>query len=147
MVGGRAARYTTAQGVNYLGIIKACYDTNKKPLTFNQPTRGPYLIASQGGYVEVYDDPDITYLVEYNGTAADTTPGQVAEIELTAGSTAVGQSRVFIAAVTANSGVTAAAVGKPFRVIGLGPNELDEAGGTGNDLEVVARNHVFKKAT
>jgi hypothetical protein len=139
LTSGKAAIYATAQAANYLGIVRACYDANGKPFTHVQPGRGPYMPASTGGYVDVWDDPDMRLLVEIDEEVSGANVGFLAEVNVTAGVTATGISRQHLCQITAASGNT------PFRIVGLSPEEIDGAGGSGNNAEVVAVFHVYRK--
>lgn len=139
LVLGKAKRWTTAQAANFLGVVESVYDSNRKPLTFTQPTRGPYLLGANAGFVNVFDDPDQTYTVECEVSAGPSAGGQWAEVKVTAGVTATGISRTTIIGVTAADGGT-----MTFRAIGVSPDELDNLGGTGNDIEVIASRHVYR---
>lgn len=136
--GGRAQVWTTAAAASFVGIATAFYDSNKKPLTFSQPGRGPYLPPSTGGFVSVVDDPNVTFTVELAVSAGPSVVGQVILLEASAGNTATGVSRYFAA------GVTASDTSSNFRVVAISPNELDGLGGTGNDIEVVPIIHLYK---
>lgn len=138
LVSGKAKAFLTANASTWLGVARAFYDSNKKPLTHVQPGRGPYALVGGGGYVDVWDDPNQVFLVESRVSAGPTTVGQKVLINATAGVTAVGISRHHV------DGFTADDAGSPLMVIGIGQNELDEVGGTGNDVEVVATIHVFR---
>src|SRR5574338_1308407 len=52
------------------GVVAQVLDTNQKPLVFSQPTRGPMLLASAAGYVDVYTNPLNIYWVATDLTAA-----------------------------------------------------------------------------
>lgn len=134
-----------------LGVIKACYASNQKPLTFSQPTRGPFLQASTAGWVDVYDDPGIVYRVQADATASQADVGKTVDVTASGGgNTATGYSRMEIDISTAS----AASEGSlnPFQIVGVAPNELDRVDGTpgvngfgtNNDLEVVIFNGVFR---
>lgn len=139
LAGGRAAVFTTALANYFVGIVKACYDSNRKPFTFAQPTRGPYMPASTGGYVEVWDDPDTTFIVESDVSVGNLMIGQMATVNVTAGVTLTGISRMHIGTIAAS------ATDSPWRIIGLGDNELDRLGGANNDVEVKAVRHYLLK--
>lgn len=136
--GGRAQAWTTAAAASLVGVASAFYDSNKRPLTFSQPTRGPFLPASTGGYVSVIDDPNITFTIELAVSAGPSVVGQIITIEASGGNTATGVSRYFAA------GVTASDASGNFRVVAISSNELDGLGGTGNDVEVVPVIHLYK---
>lgn len=124
-----------------LGIVARCLDSNRKPFTHSQPSRGPFLPSATKGFVEVYDNPDTTFLV--NADSALNQPEVGAFVRVTAGAanTAAGISGFSIKMVD----TTASAVGSRFRIIGLGPNE-DRTAGANNDVEVIAADHEWRRA-
>lgn len=138
LVSGKAKAFLTANAATFLGVARGFYDSNKKPLTFTQPGRGPYNTVTGGGYVDVLDDPNQTYLIESRVSAGPSNIGMKVLINATAGVTALGISRHH------GDGFTADDTSAPLLVIGVGGNELDGVGGTGNDVEVIAAIHVYR---
>ena len=138
---GGCVAYTTAREANILGVVKACYDADKRPRTHSQPTRGPYIQATAGGrhYVDVYDDPAIIYKVRCeNSAGASNIGGFLHFLPVTAasqGNTATGISRQSLTVFTA--------AGTPFRIIGFAPDEVTEVGGSANALEVLIAPHRY----
>lgn len=133
----------TAAGLPILGVIRACYNSDRRPLTFNQPsTGGPFLPASTAGWVEVNIDPFQTYLVNTDATVDSTLIGQFVDVTAGSANTAAGRSGMSIEVAT---GTNTAAATVPFQVIGIGPNNLDGIiGGENNqDVEVIIARHIW----
>ncbi len=140
MINGYVQRWTTANASAFLGIVRACYDANKKPLTFSLPNQAPYLPASTAGWVDVMDDPDQALVIECAASVGQSMIGGFATVEISAVNTNTGISNFFAA------GVTAADATGAFRVVGLAPSETatTAAGSPNNDIEVLPVLHVYK---
>lgn len=137
----RITAVASADSRPVIGVIKAVYNSDKRPLTFNQPsTGGPFLPASTAGWVEVNVDPGQTYMVNTDATVTSTLIGQFVDVTANAANTAVGRSGFSIEVAT---GTNTAAATVPFQVIGIGPNNLDGiVGGENNqDVEVIIAQH------
>ena len=94
---------TTLGAGTILGVVQGILDSNRKPLVFSQPTRGPYLQAATDGYLDVIVDPHQTYLAMVDGTASALMIGRYVGVTATAMGTAEGISNLGIgAAVTSN---------------------------------------------
>ncbi len=137
----------TAAAIPILGIVRAVHDNNDKPLTFSQPTNGPFLAASTNGWAYVNEDPWQTYLVSTDGTVLSTLIGQY--VKTTANTTigtAAGRSGF---AISVSGGRNTAQANNPFQVIGIGANNLDGiVQGEGNqDVEVKIFNHAWNVPT
>lgn len=122
----------TASSSNYVGIIHAVYglstDGNKpKPLTFNQPSRGPYLTSAQEGYALVCFDSNQTYIVQIDVSASAGLIGKTINVSAGAPNKAAGISGYNLKGSTL--GVSA---DNPFKIVGLAPTEL--VNGYGRDL-------------
>ena len=131
-----------------LGVATEMWDENGRPLTFSQPTRGPFLPAGVAGWAAVVDSQMVTFICQADASAAETMVGQY--VSLTAvtqgGNTASGQSIIQIKASSADTSV------KFLQVIGISPTEQKGLGsfalnsGWGNagiDLEVRIALHAF----
>lgn len=137
---------TTVAARAPLGVVAYCLGVDRRPLTFNQPTRGPFIPTSTDGYVGVYVDPGIIYNVQCDGTASRATIGQYIGITAGAGNTAAGYSTTQVR--FADAVVTA--VGHYLQVIGLSPDELSDSfqgGANVRNLEVRISRHVFSNET
>lgn len=139
LIGGVATAYTTANGGYFLGVAARFYDTNGKPFTHTQPTRGPFMPANTGGFVDVYDDPQQLYEIESQVSAGVAFPGSLAIVVVTAGVTATGISGFKIGSVVTS------ATDANFRIVGLAGTELDQLGGAGNNIVVAVTRHVYRK--
>lgn len=113
-ISGNAAANTRC-----LGVVAQMFDDNGRPLTFSQPTRGPFLPAATSGWAAVYDSSQITFICQVDGSAAETLIGQY--VSLTAatngGNTAAGTSIIQIRAGSADTSI------KTFQVVGVSPTE------------------------
>ncbi len=139
----RIAAAATAASLPVLGVIRACFNGSKRPLTFNQPSvGGAFLPASTAGWVEVNVDPHQTYLVNTDATVVSTLIGQYVDITANTPTTAAGRSGMSIKVAT---GVNTAANTAPFQVIAIGDDNLDAIiGGENNqDVEVRIMQHAF----
>jgi hypothetical protein len=129
----------TADTARFLGVVRALYNTDKRPLTHNLPNTAAFLPTSVAGFVDVMDDPDMTFIVECDTSVGLSNIGQAVFIVVTAMNTAVGVSRMHVTLTTvAGSPV-------PFRIIGLSPfDEVTGETGAANRVEVVAVAGLFK---
>lgn len=142
--GGYVTRQTnaTADSTNYLGVIRAVYDTNKRPLTFSQPNRPPYLNTSVAGWVDVIDTPDQVYAVQIAASVGPSDIGSSLWVDATACNSATGISQYVVTQSTAAGGFP------QWRLIGISPLDLatTAAGSPNNRVEVVAVNGLLKTA-
>lgn len=151
---GKVVEHTSTGAGPILGVVKACYTSTKnRPLTFNQPTTGPYIPASTRGFVDVYIDPDIVYEVVADSGMANDDIGQLGEITATgSGNPSTGISRMAMDTSTFAAQSSANVQTLPFRVLGLARVEEAPVGsGFGQDantkVEVIVNNHVFRQST
>lgn len=129
----------TADQARYIGVVRALYDTNKRPLTHSMPTRAAFLPTSVAGFADVMDDPDMLFVVECDTSVGNTNIGQAAFIVTTAMNTAVGVSKMHVTLTTV--------AGSPelFRIVGISPfDEVTGEAGANARVEVVAINGLFK---
>ncbi len=133
----------TAASLPVLGVIRAVYNSDKRPLTHNLPGTGNFLAASTAGWVLVNIDPHQTYLVNTDATVVSTLIGQFVDITANAANTAAGRSGFSIEVAT---GTNTAALTVPFQVINIGADNLDGiTGGENNqDVEVVISQHALR---
>ena len=137
-----SADNTTSLGL--LGVIRGVYsDSNGRPhpLTFNQPSNGPVLLASVAGWVDVNIDPHQTYTVAADVTAVANIVGQYVVTTVGAANTAAGISGFMIKVPGLNTATTL----MNWTVIGVAPTGFDVQAtiGSNEDFEVVIANHVF----
>lgn len=113
-----------APNTRCLGVVAQLFDNNGRPLTFNQPTRGPFLPASTAGWAAVYDQQNITFICQVDASAAESMVGQY--VTLTAanngGNTAAGTSIMQISQASVDTSV------KTFQVVGISPTEAQGLG-------------------
>lgn len=134
----------SANELPILGIVGQVLDVNQRPLTHNLPSTGNFLNASTEGYVDVYDDPGIIFLVNVDATGKQADIGMF--IQTTAGSanSSAGISGFQLKGSTA----VASSVGHRFQVMRVGSNQLDGVDsfdGTFQDYEVRIANHQWNR--
>lgn len=117
-----------AANTRCLGVVAEVFDENGRPLTFNQPSRGPFLPASTAGWAAVYDSQQVTFICQADASAAETLVGQYVSLTAaTNGNTAAGTSVMQIRAASADTSV------KTFQVLGLAPTEARGLGTVANN--------------
>lgn len=131
-----------------LGVVSSLLDSNGKPLTHSQPTKGPFLDASTAGYAEVNVNPDQIYRASTDATAAQSMIGQFVRVSAAAANSAAGVSGFLVKLADATATNTAA---HQFMIVGVGSNE-EATGGTGDnafannqDIEVIISDHIFRR--
>lgn len=142
-ISGVIQRWTTAAASAFVGVVTAVYNTDKRPLTHNLPTRAAYLNTSTAGWVQVCDDPHAVYVVECATSIGLSNIGQSVDVNVSSLNSATGISRAHIANATAAGATTP----DSFRIIGLAPSEIavTAAGSPNNDIEVTPILHIFTK--
>lgn len=137
-----------------LGVAVALYDSNNKPLTFSQPTRGPYLPALTGGFVDVCDDPEVTFIVQADASVDQNDIGKFVSVTAAVDvlNTAAGTSKMQVKMSTVDTSV------RQFQILGIAPNEdgglgsilnrgvlgSATAGGNYTDVEVRIAAHTYR---
>jgi len=112
---------TTGAAVYNAGAIVALQKVSNgkpAPLTFNSPTRGPYLATAEEGYATVILNPLQTYVVQIDANITEASFGAGAKVSAGAPNTANGLSGHVL------SGVTTSAADAHFQIIGFAPLEL-----------------------
>lgn len=140
---------TSAMSANeraVVGIVRAVYNSDGRPLTHNLPSTGQFVPASTAAIVDVCDDPDVIFLVQGDSATKQGEIGQFVRVTAGPANTALGRSGFQIRMVDQ----TASAVGHHFTMIGVGPNEKilglgDTAFGANNDVEVIIVNHHYRR--
>lgn len=130
---GNAAPYTGTGGGSLLGVCAGVKDD------FDNLTRR-YLAASTAGTIFVYDDPDLIFEVQTDGTITADDAGNNADVTATAGSTTTSISAHEVSATT----TTATA---QLRLIRPVPREDNDVTAANSDWEVVINEHLFKTTT
>jgi hypothetical protein len=112
-----------------LGVVAQMFDDNGRPLTFSQPARGPFLPASTSGWAAVYDNQNITFICQADGSAAETLVGQYVSLTSTGngGNTAAGTSIIQLRVASADTSA------KTFQVLGVAPTEARGLGSFANN--------------
>lgn len=103
-----------------LGIVQAGYTSTGRPFTHNLPGTPNAVPASTAGFVDVLDDPNITYLVNADSAANQAQIGQFVRVTAGPANTAAGISGFQIKMVDS----TVSSVGSQFQIVGVGPNEI-----------------------
>jgi len=130
-----------------LGVVKAVYDSNGKPLTHSQPTNGPFLDASTEGWVDVIIDPDVVYSVNASASASREMIGGYVPMAVGVDNSAAGISGI---GINLGGAVASATGDEVFQVIDVSPVELNQPdliGGAGanNDVLVRIADHMFRR--
>jgi len=89
------------------------------PLTFNQPTRGPYLATAQEGFAKIIIGHDQTYVVQIDKNITEADFGAGARVSAGAPNTANGLSGQSL-----QGAVTTSAADAHFQIIGFAPIEM-----------------------
>jgi hypothetical protein len=125
---GQVINVTASTVSPVLGVIQALYGDPgndldpPKALTFNQPTRGPYLTSGQTGFALVNTDPDQVYTVQYDATASLGMVGLNINVSAAAGGQ--GNTRTGISGQNVAAATAAIASERQFQIVGLAPNEM-----------------------
>jgi hypothetical protein len=147
-----------AKDVPILGAVTALYDANGRPMTFSQPTRGPYLPPSGSntsgvyGYADVADDPNTVFIAQIDATvlAGDFGKFCTGTCATTGVNTAAGTSVMLLKRSTIDTSVA------QYQVLGIAHNESTGFGTTileGNlggpdannaKVDVLIANHIYR---
>ena len=161
MVSGSVQRHSSDATRPVLGVCKATYrGTGKnRPNTHRLPDNGNFIEASQGGWVEVYDDPDTVFETATDSAVNNAEIGflgdiVVASAALSAGNSNTGLSRVIADGSSFITDASAAAAPLPFLLMGIAAREkVTETSGlgynygtgsSGANIEVTIRNHFWR---
>jgi hypothetical protein len=125
-----------------VGVIVGLKDANGRPLTFNQPTRGGYLIAGQAGFAEVVVDSEASYMVRFTGTVNQALVGTNVRANDAGVTVSNGLSGMSVRALSGGAAAT-----NPFKVLSISDQVV--AGGVGTDryVEVRLNNSLFRAGT
>lgn len=118
---GKVTLLKNASTAAPLGVITALYSSSNgkpKPLTFNQPTSGPYLATAQAGFAQVNIDANQTYIVEFGGNITQAGFGGAVKVSAGAPNTSTGLSGQSLSSTISTS------ADAQFQIIGLAPVEL-----------------------
>lgn len=143
---GNCVPVTAGQNPNLpgYGVVIGLLTTAGRPLT-NQVSQ--FFVSGGGGRALVCTDPNMTYIVRLQTSAAQTLVGENVEVTAGAANTAYGRSGMAVdVATSADSSLL-------FKVIGLAPTEElagKEAGwleGAGVGVEVMWNRHINRAGT
>lgn len=121
VIGGANGKVRTLKNASTdrpLGVIVGFLDANRRPLTHNLPTTGPYLTTAQQGYALVNVDPNQTYIAEIGANVNEATTFAAAKVSAGAPNTQTGLSGQVL------SGTVSTSADSQFIIIGLAPEEL-----------------------
>lgn len=62
------------------GAVVGLLNAQGRPLTFSQPTMGPFLASGATGQAIVLSDPNMTFLATYTGSAGNDVVGDLVEV-------------------------------------------------------------------
>ena len=127
---GNVAPYTGTGGGNLIGFcagVDGDFDDLKRR----------YLPASTAGTVLIYDDPDIVFDIQTDGSITAVDAGNNADVTATAGATASSMSRHEVSATTTNTTAQ-------LRLIRPTPREDNDVTAANSNWEVVINEHLFK---
>lgn len=138
----------TALELGVLGVIRNLYNSSGRPLTFNQPDAGPSLNGSTAGFADVYDDPDITFVVNAQTSVSASQVGAFVRATAATANTAAGISGFRVD----SADTTASAVGHQWMIMGVSPEhraglatEQGFEGVSAPDIEVKIADHAFRR--
>lgn len=118
---GKVKPLKTATTTAPLGVITALYRSSggkPMPLTFSQPTNGPYLTSAQAGFAMVNVDLNQTYVAQFGGTVDESIFGAATKVSAGANNTGNGISGQSL------SGTVSTSTDAQFQIIGFAPIEL-----------------------
>lgn len=129
-----------ATDTNIVGVFAGCTYTNTSGeiVYAKHWTSGTTTQGSAAATANVYDDPDVVYAAQHDGTGVLADNGATFDILATAGSTANGRSSMEIDTSTTGTG-------GQVRQIGL-INRPDNAWGANAEVECLINEHVLRKA-
>lgn len=115
---GKAER-VTASSATLAGVIVAAYKNVgglKRPLTFSQPTNGPYLTSGQAGFIEVVTDPRAIFIGAIDTSASAGLTGKYVTVTAGAPNQNSGLSGYGIKAASATAANTSS---RQFQIVGV----------------------------
>jgi len=141
MAAGGTVIIGTATAVDSVGVFNGCFYTDP---TTSKPTWRNYYpgsIAASDIVAFVFDDPDLTFEIQTDGTVAATAVGENADTAGVTGSTINGQSTMELSSTT-GSGTA------QMRIVGLSkdPDNSDAASANSN-WYVIFNEHAYKTTT
>jgi len=148
---GRLIQVTASSTANVLGVIDSVYGARNNPLeprkqlTFNQPTRGPFLTSGQTGVALVNVDPDALYVAEIDVTASIGLAGQTVHVSGSPSvNTRTGRGQLTLRGASLGTGAE-----NPLQIVGISPAQdilgigIDNAAGTNVEVKINAARKIF----
>jgi hypothetical protein len=143
LANGLISPCTAGQNVNQsgYGVVVGLLNSNGRPLIFNQPNSGPILTAGGGnGQAIVLADPNMTFRVNYTGSAGNDVVGNL--VEVTGVNTPVTAQGISQAAVCLAASADTSLL---FRVISRFPDPTyNQSKGTPRYVEVAWNRHLLR---
>jgi hypothetical protein len=149
---GKVALCTASSSANFAGVIESVGligpSGEFQQLTFNQPTRGPYLTSGQTGYAMVNVDPETCYIAQLDVTASVGLVGQTVSVSGGTPNTRAGISGFNLRGASLGTGAEGA-----FKIVGIAPTEtingLNKDYPAGSGVEVIPNPgaNIFWKST
>lgn len=126
---GKLITVTACVNANYAGVIQGLFakinDVDPpRPLTFNQPTGGPYLTTGQSGFALVNVNPNQVYVAQLDVTASTGLIGQTVHV-----SSGTPNTRAGISGQNLRGTSLSTSADNAFKIVGLAPNELNSGRG------------------
>lgn len=122
------------------GVVVGLLDANGMPLTFSQPTKGPYLTSGQAGQAIVMSDYNMTFNVTYTGSAGNDVVGNLVEVtgvNIPTNSTGISQAAINVASSASTSLL--------FRVEQLAAQpQFAQSKGISKTMEVAWNRHLYR---
>src|SRR3990167_10474012 len=75
-----------------IGVVRAVYNSDGRPLTHNLPDTGQFVPASTAAFVDVCDDPDVIFLVNADSAVSQADIGNFVRATAGPANTALGRS-------------------------------------------------------
>lgn len=145
LASGKAIPATAQSSTSFLGVVEAVgkVDANGefKPLTFNQPDRGPYLQANETGVALVNIAVGQLYIGTVDVSASAGLIGQGVGVSAGTANTAAGISGMSLKGSTLGAVTT-----QPFKVVGIAATDLLNGRGdkaSGSALEIKPNSTLF----
>lgn len=135
----------TAASAPWLGVVKATYGKDQRPRTHSLPENNAYAVVSSSGWVDIYEDPNIIFVVNCSASISPFKVGQFINIVINSPVTAANMSGYGVN----EADCTATAIGHPLKIVRISPQDpltanADPAGEANNDVEVLIMQHMWR---
>jgi hypothetical protein len=124
---GKVERVTASSAI-LAGVVVGAYKNvggQKRPLTFSQPTNGPFLTSGQAGFVEILTDPRAIFVAAIDTSASAGLVGKYVTVTAGAPNQATGISGFGIKAASVTAANTTS---RQFQVVGVSDFEIAQYG-------------------